>query len=482
MRALAKARRSHCNSIMLATMLIVASVASGSSGVDAKTLQRRSGGRAVAHRGGHLVHSSKAPIAGSYSIGRTSMEPTLGIAPEGDIFYAAGGWSQTPGVQTGGSTEVMHSDDGGATWNAVTPTVLDQNPQRVSLDPYVYVDNSDGDPRVFTIDLTVACSYMSFSDDLGETWTTNPLACGRPVNDHQTLFGGPPVSSPTVAYSNILYYCWNDVATSSCSKSLDGGITFHPTGAPAFAASCGGLHGHGRVGGDGSIYLPRHVCGVPTLAISRDEGRSWQRVNVAELAADQNQDPSLAIDERGNLFYLWIGAEDRLPYLAVSRDQGETWSKPVAVGPPSLKEANLPSIDALGTGKIALVYYGSTNSPLPRCKGACSQADYLNATWNGYLTISANALVKKPLFYTGLVNYPGDPLVRQDCGPGRCYNVMDFIDVEIGTDGIAYGAFVDACMPEPAPGCTPETRTNADSVNGGYEGLVVKLTGGPSLR
>ena len=469
--------------LLLVVLALAVMMAGLPSDVDAEVLQRRSGGSAIAHRAGKVVDSPGRPESKTYSIGRTAMEPTLGIAPGGDIYLTAGGWSGTPGVQTGGSTEVMHSSDGGESWAAVTPTVLDQNPQKVTLDPYIYVDDLDGDnARIFTIDLTVACSYMSFSDDGGKTWTTNPLACGRPVNDHQTLFGGPPVSSPTVGYPNILYYCWNDVATSSCSKSLDGGISFHPTGAPAFVANCGGLHGHGRVDGDGRVYIPRHVCGVPTLAISQDEGRSWSEVTIDGPSADVNQDPSLAIDRKDNLYYLWIGAEDRLPYLAVSRDQGKSWSKPIPVGPPGLKEGNLPSIDALGTGKIALVYYGSTNSPWPRCHEDCSNADYQPATWNGYLTISNDALSKQPLFFTGLTNHSRDPLVRQRCGPGRCHNVMDFIDVEIGPDGLAYGVFVDTCMPDPAPGCTSQNPTNAGSTSGGSEGLVTKLVGGPSLR
>lgn len=182
----------------------------------------------------------------------------------------------------------------------------------------------------------------------------------------------------------------------------------------------------------------------------------------------------------GNLYYLWIGAEDRLPYLAVSKDAGQTWSKPVSVAPPGLKEANLASIDALGNGKVAFVYYGSTNSPLPRCKETCGAADYQNTTWNGYLTISSDMLSKRPPLFTGLASHPRDSLVRQICGPGRCHNVMDFIDVEIGPDGIAYGAFVDACMP---PGCTDQNPTNAPmGSQNGFEGLITKLVGAASLR
>jgi len=473
---------------LAAAAIAIATVTVGLS-ADANQYTRRSGGRALAHTRGKLVHPPKAPVAKTSWIGHTSLEPTIAIDPGGDIFMTAGSWSQTPGARSGGATEIVRSDDGAQSWAFVTPKVGDVNRQHVSLDPYVYVDDIDGDnARVFTIDLTVACSYMSFSDDDGETWTTNPLACGRPVNDHQTLFSGPPATSTTINYPNVLYYCWNDVATSSCSKSIDGGLTFRPTGAPAFlgydsaedGGQCGGLHGHGVVAKDGTVYLPREYCGRPYVSFSKDEGLTWTTVRVAKMGANGGSDTSVAVDKKGNIYYLFLG-EDRLPYLTVSRNATK-WSKPVPVGPPGLKEANLPSIDARGVGKIALVYYGSTNSPWKPCDEDCPTLDYLKTTWNGYLTISANALDGSPLFYTGLVNDPKDPLVRQRCGPGRCYNVLDFIDVRIGPDGIAYGAFVDTCLPKNSdPACTEKTPTNAGAFEGSYEGIVTRIVGGPSL-
>ena len=461
---------------------------------------RPSGGPAIAHSNGKVVDAAATAKAVTTSIGHTSMEPTIAIDNSGEIFMTAGSWSETPGVRTGGATEIARSGDGAKTWSFVTPKIAGQNHQRVSLDPYVYVDELDGDnSRVFSIDLTAACSYMSFSDDDGESWVTNPLACGRPVNDHQTLFSGPPVTSQTINYPNILYYCWNDVASSSCSKSLDGGITFHPTGSPAFTGMdpgsedpgfygvdgfCGGLHGHGVAADDGTVYIPREYCGRPYISVSKDEGVTWTNFLVSKKAASDGSDTSVAVDRKGNIYYLWLG-EDRLPYLATSKNNGKTWSAPVEVGIPGLKEANLPSIDARGVGKIALVYYGSENSPFEPCEGeGCPTLDYSKTTWNGYLAISANALDKEPLLYTGLVNKPSEPLVRQKCGPGRCHNVMDFIDVRISPDGIAYGAFVDTCMPAPAgeASCTAKTPTNAGAFAGRSEGLVTKIIGGPALN
>ena len=437
-----------------------------------------SGGKAVAHRaGGAKVPSAQrnAPTAklSRINVGGTpvnGVEPTLGLTKSGDIFYTA--------FQTNTRIDVAHSGDNGKTWDFRSPKIGGRNVHGISVDPYIYVDK-DTD-RIFNIDLTVACSYMSFSDDEGKSWVTNPLACGRPVNDHQTLFTGPPVQSPTVGYKNVVYYCWNDVGSSSCSKSLDGGITFSPTGAPAFPGIdpeaggqgsnfCGGLHGHGFVSDDGTLLLPKGHCGQPWLSISKDEGQTWKRVQVANNGvADHEADA--VMDKKGNIYYTYIG-RDRLPYLVVSKDGGKKWSKPLMVGAPGLKEANLPALDLGAEGKIALAYMGSENSPFrPNQEG---DRDYSRTTWNGYMAVTANALDKSPIFYTGTVNNKKDPLIRDTCGPGRCRAVFDFIDVVVGPDGSAWGAFVDGCI---------SICATAGPNNLGSEAIVGHLAGGPKLK
>ncbi len=442
---------------------------------------RASGGTAVAHRaGGRKVSAGNRPEAVTNWITSTSGEPTLGLTKDGDIFFSA--------ITTNTRVDVMHSENKGETWDIRSPQIGGRNVHLLTMDPYVYVDPRTD--RLFTIDLTVACSYLSFSDDKGESWTTNPVACGRPVNDHQTLFAGPPVQSPTVGYDNIVYYCWNDVASSACSKSLDGGLSFTPTGSPAFAGYdqeaedgigtpglCGGLHGHGVVDDKGTIYLPREYCGRPYLAMSKDEGLTWERVQVSSLGVHGfgagADNPDVAVDAKGNIYYTWI-ARDRLPYLSVSSNGGKDWSKPVMFGVPGLQEADLATVDVGDTGKIAIAYMGSTNSKFQRCKPECETKHYKDTTWNGYVTMTTDAFSSDPLFYTASVNRPNDPLKRNNCGPGRCGTVIyDFLDVVIGPDGIPYTAFVDACN---GP-CVKDTPSDS-----GNEGLMTRLVGGPKLR
>ena len=450
-----------------------------------------SGGKAIAHRAGFgkAPASAKrnAPDAKMYRLGINAGEPTLGLTKNNNIFYTA--------IQSNTRVEILRSKNEGKKWEIVSPRIGNRNAQLLTLDPYVWVD--PWTDRVFTIDLTVACAYMSYTDDHGASWITNPLACGRPVNDHQTLFSGPPVSSPTVGYDNIVYYCWNDVGTSSCTKSLDGGLTFASTGEPAFVGaevdggdqggprSCGGLHGHGHVGYDGTVFLPRGYCGQPYVAISHDEGATWERVQVSKIGIEGHE-ASVSTDKKGNIYYTWV-APDRLPYLSVSKNGGRKWSKPLMIAPPGLTEANLPSLDVGGPGKIAVTYMGSENSPFkPRkdregggeCTAttSCGGADeYKRTTWNGVMTISANALDKDPIFYSTTVNDKKDPLKRGECGPGRCgTSIFDFIDIVIGPKGDVYGAYVDACI--------TICGTSQGGSDAGADAVVGRLVGGPKLN
>lgn len=458
------------------------------------TQERQVGRRAVAHKAGGAIikdHPARriAPRSITYPLGHPAIEPTMGVTQEGNVFVTA--------LEATNRIEVLRSKDNGRTWETVSPQFSSgANAHLLSFDPYLHVDRSTS--RVFSIDLTVACSYLSFSDDEGESWTTNPLACGRPVNDHQTLFTGPAVTSPTVGYDNAVYYCWNDWgAGSSCSKSLDGGISFSPTGSPAYTGFdpdaespgiggevgdlrgfCGGLHGHGEVGPDGKIYLPKAHCGQPWLAISRDEGATWERVQVADIggAGDNSfstaaSDPSVAVDRAGNLYYLWV-ARDRLPYLVVSRDEGATWSQPRMIGSPGLTEANLASIDVGSPGRIAVSYMGSTDSLFQKCHSSteCPKRNLYRApSWSGYIMVSANALDASPTFFTAAVNKESQPLVKGTCGPGRCPAVYDFIDVHVSHSGVAWATFVDA------------TRQGG-GVTAKGEGMIARLVGGPRLN
>ncbi|HYP24163.1 MAG TPA: exo-alpha-sialidase, partial [Actinomycetota bacterium] len=241
---------------------------------------------------------------------------------------------------------------------------------------------------------------------------------------------------------------------------------------------CGGLHGHGVVGRDGAIFLPKESCEQPWLGISRDEGLTWEIVRVSNLDAGPGLlDPSVDVDDKGNVYYAWTGG-DRRVYLTTSKDGGRTWRPATVVSPPGVHEVNLATLDASGVGKVAIAYMGSASSPWRRdCreKESCPEtADYAKTTWNGYVTTTTNALSGNPKLVSTAVNPPKDPIYRGRCGPGRCGLVFDFIDVVIGPSGDAFATFVDACVAQ----CTNKTSV----ANYGSDGVVARIVGGPTLK
>jgi hypothetical protein len=99
------------------------------------------------------------------------------------------------------------------------------------------------------------------------------------------------------------------------------------------------------------------------------------------------------------------------------------------VAPPGVIATSLPSIDAGATGKVAILYMGTTNG----------------SSWNGYLTVTTNGLAEDPVFYSVGTKSEDDPLHKGLCPPITCGPAYDFLDVIVAADGSVYGTFVDGC-------------------------------------
>lgn len=225
------------------------------------------GGRAVAHRHGARPISDPAirrrsPDARLFSVGgERGLEPTLAVNRDGTIFYVAQRY-----FLNGLRSAIMRSRDGARTWENVAPTTHTR-----TEDPYLWLDKRTG--RLFDVDLTAPVLYtwsglqVSSSDDEGDSWTSSKIPLGWHT-DHQNLFAGPPPEGdPPSDYPHVVYVCsigggaYAGTGTATtCSRSLDGGIIFSPTGEAAFAdgdnddighfgirGHCGGETGHGFV-------------------------------------------------------------------------------------------------------------------------------------------------------------------------------------------------------------------------------------------
>jgi hypothetical protein len=399
--------------------------------------------------------------------GSISREPTLGISAKGTVFHYP--------AMTGDNTKPMGvavTTDKAQTWKRVMPNVAGQSTHLHSVDPYFWLDPVTN--RIFADDLaTVNCSYFSWSDDEGATWSNGYSGCME--TDHQTIFTGKPVKSQTRGYPNIVYRCAINAVfvagastMSTCQRSLDGGLTWMPPGQPAYVTPtdrpgqiCNGAVGHGWADHRGWIYVPKGHCQEgPMVAISKDEGETWSRHRVSTLAV-RGHDGGVATDAEGTIYYTFV-ASNRLPYLTYSKDEGKTWAQPIMFGAPDIIGAQFPELIVGGVGKLAIAYYASDDdTPEKR-------------TWDAHLTVSYDATSVNPLFFSAPVHdAERDAFV---VGANCCGGVQDFIDVRIAPDGAPWGAFVDDCLGEGS-----KCLVREEPLDTTREGAVGWFWGGPSL-
>lgn len=387
-----------------------------------------------------MLGSSSGAYTGAQRMARwASFEPTIG-AKGGTLYFTA----FTGALVTNWVTMQKSTDDGN-TWVDGSPRVAGVKTHPQSNDPLLHLDTDTG--RIFVLDMQgVQCAIMSFSDDEGATWTTNPKACGQVGGDydHPTLVTAKPRSLPTIGYPNILYLCTNRVVDTECSVSLDGGLTFGPERGGIFynlpdgTCLAGGLTGHLAAAPDGRVYIGAARCSTPMVSFSSDDGVTWTTKRVSSKAIS-GHDVEVSVDEAGNVYALFTST-DGLLYMVVSKDNGDSWGPAIRVTPAGVNTAEFHTIAAGADGRVAIAYYGTATD-------GDSNTFTKTTTWNAYLTISTDATSASPTFTTVSMNDPADPIARGACNDdNRCIDVGDFIDVVIDDAGRPWVALVDECI------------------------------------
>ena len=89
--------------------------------------------------------------------------------------------------------------------------------------------------------------------------------------------------------------------------------------------------------------------------------------------------------------------------------------------PAGPQRSSLPAIDIGDDGKIAITYVGSETPGKKEEKWR----------WNGYITMTEDALAEEPRLLHGNDERPDDPLQIGECGDTRCHTLGDFFDVTI---------------------------------------------------
>jgi hypothetical protein len=380
----------------------------------------------VAHYAGERPAPAPTPlpVACATETGYATSETTLAVTPSGTLIFSP--------AETENS--VARSLDAGASWSLAYPA----NEQYTSLwntvDPRVIVDRRTG--RVFWVHATgdlrttpgvtensplpnaiqtiVAYAHgfqvYSSSND-GRDFSTADYSHEN-MGDWESIFVGPapPASSGGPrphGYPDVVYVCANSPFEVSgpgrqCYRSLDGGATFSsagfvfpspsspPDGCPALAAN-GGI-----VDNEGTTYQPLSCEMGAYVAASADEGATytWHAVKDAPPANGVSGSLQLAIDDADNLYGMWT-SNDHL-YLTVSRDHAQSWSSPLDVTAPGLHTITRPAFAAGPSGRVAITYYASRDP----------SAQALSA----YITETTDALQARPLYVTGVLNDPANPI------------------------------------------------------------------------
>ena len=426
-------------------------------------------------------------VGGQFFLGVDATEPTVGADGKGAVYMT--GFS--PGGFGAGGPTIMRSLDQGQTWEDVGPKLPTGGSRASStFDPYVHVDRTTG--RVFMDDIwPLSCGQMSFSDDQGATWTTNPYSCGNSqVNDHQTVGTAKPRVVQTVGYPNVVYRCVNNVAYAACAMSYNGGLTFTPQ-VPVlpftrFAMDCGAITGHLASDPEGRMFLATGDCGNgPTVAVTEDDGLTWTAyaIDPSHPIEDGEHDVEIAADEAGNLYAVWT--HEGQIVLSRSVDHGKTWTPARNVTAPGVTATMFATVAAAGPGKVAFAYVGSTieggyegkptgvGGLMGDILGEPDPKEWHAATWNAYVGVITNALDDDFTIETVTANDPADPIARGLCGRTRCHGMNDFIDVEIDEQGRPWAAFVDVCTRK----CVSDPEVRWDE----SQGFVGTLVRGPSL-
>jgi hypothetical protein len=427
--------------------------------------------KAVAHHANGVLlnpQPSGAPVPCAVTTGYGGSETRIAVTSDGTLVYEPA--TVTPGAAGTGfvagapgprpSTQIEPgglavSNDDGAQWHFVKPAGLTWVPQ----DDQLYVDRATG--RIFYYALSsnpfpqggdvaiqdqlpAGYAHLMMSPDDGRSWYHTALTGFVESENPRFASAPPPPARPLpVNYADVVYWCGNNMLFTetyrACYRSLNGGLTWDEASilfsqpAPQHS-ECGpnaenfnsGDGNYPEPGPDGSLYL-LVSCGTHTyLARSTDEGTTWPILK--DRAGGPLEVPpadELRVDPRGNLYIVHLAGTNHL-LLQESRDDGRTWSAPVDAIAPRVTSINEWFVAERGAGEVAISYLAKTGS---------------HSTYDGYLTVTRDALDQNPVFWSATINEPAAPMMTSDPPQAR----DDFIGVDIAPDGTPWASFFASC-------------------------------------
>lgn len=321
-------------------------------------------------------------------------EPSLGVSPGGVLF-------------TNLFSNVYRSTDLGRNWTLVG----DPSAPILNADPDLAVDL---DGNVWESRLYIACAAVAVSQDLGQTWSSNPAVCPGVVGDRQYVV--PTKGGEAYVYFHQLPTFWQ-----TAFKTTDYGRTWLPTGPAEFPDHVLLANGGSGWGGGGfhnaatgSVWFTfsySHQQGLdnPTGAagagytVTYDGGMTWTARQAHELDGAQLGLGLVtgAADDAGNVYLTWgegLGEDgsDIAVYVAMSQDDGQTWGEKVRVDAGNGSKV-FPVVAAGADGHVAVAYYEGSKAAFP---------DNMDGTWNVTLAYTDDIRSGKPWMHGQLTSKP----------------------------------------------------------------------------
>lgn len=391
-----------------------------------------------------------APAAGPATLGLEAGEPSIGV-----------NWNSETAQNGGRSMYIALLQTLRITFNdscPTSPSSLWENKSFVTttaqtFDPILFTDRTTGRTLVSQLEFPAgsAATASGYTDNDGDLWFASTGAGPGSGIDHQTIGGGGPFRPPLInpAYPSAIYYC-SQLPTATCALSLDGGQTYGPAVPVDSGMVCGGLHGHIKVGPDGTAYLPNKGCATAQAAIvSENNGVTWQVRGVPGSTAS-GSDPAVGIGRGDEVkeaiggapigrVYLGYADGDNRAVVATSDDRGVTWSQPVDVGAVfGINNVAFPAVVAGDDDRAAFAFYGTPTSgglAGPKFRGIWHL--FVAHTYDGGQT------------WTTVDATPNDPMQR-GCiwlggGANICRNMLDFMGIDVDKRGRVLVAYNDGC-------------------------------------
>ena len=431
------------------------------------------------------VNRAPGVIAPTY---RAYLAPRTAAASAGEPSIGSN-WRTGRTLYTAGLQEyVVAFDDrrGTSTWTEVNTDPTDPS-NKASFDPIGYTDSETG--RTFVSQLVFACSAGAFSDDDFSSPAIPIEGCGSGINgfDHQTFGSGPFPKGllPASAYPHAVYYCSQApalvAATATCARSDDGGVTFGPP-VPVYVGPCGGIHGHVRVGPEGTVYLPNAHCGThQALAVSEDGGTTWVLRPVPDSFSSLT-DPSVSAGRDGTVYFGYTDGSGR-PKIAVSTNHGKTWSKSADVSAPfGIRNTVFADVIAGDGDRAAFAFVGTTTrGDTQSATFGLDRAEerFTGGAWHLYIATTYD----RGRHWVTVDATPHDP-VQRGCiwttgGSSKCRNLLDFNDITIDKLGRVMVGFADGCVDPDADHRSDCVRSAAVEDNGRakHGAIIRQLTG-----